>query len=116
MRPSHAIRTTTALCVGVLAFGVSADAATTVRVTAGAPEELQFRLSRRTAGPGTVTFRVTNRGNLSHDFRIAGRKTRLLAPGARATLRVRLSRGRHRYICTVPGHADGGMRGTLRVR
>jgi uncharacterized cupredoxin-like copper-binding protein len=29
---------------------------------------------------------------------------------------VRLRRGTYRYICTVPGHADAGMKGRLRVR
>jgi uncharacterized cupredoxin-like copper-binding protein len=63
-----------------------------------------------------VTFRFTNRGRLRHDFKIAGKKTRIIPRGRTATLRVRLRRGTYRYICTVPGHADAGMKGRLRVR
>ena len=67
--------------------------------------------------PGLVTFKVTNRGTLSHDFRIAGKKTPLVPRGKEATLGVRLKKaGEYPFLCTVPGHAAGGMKGTLTVR
>jgi uncharacterized cupredoxin-like copper-binding protein len=100
---------------GALATAGVSLGASSVRVAAGSPSEFRFQLSGK-ARPGTVTFRVTNRGDLRHDFRIAGKKTRLIAPGRSATLRVTLRRGSYRYICTVPGHANAGMRGRLRVR
>jgi plastocyanin len=88
--------------------------ATTVRVTA---RDFSYSLSKRTVSAGTVTFRLTNRGDQRHDFKIAGRKTAVIRSGGTATLRVRLRAGRrYRYICTVPGHEDAGMKGTLRVR
>jgi uncharacterized cupredoxin-like copper-binding protein len=66
---------------------------------------------------GAVTFTVTNRGKLRHDFKIAGKKTPLLSPGKRATLKVTFRKaGRFPYLCTVPGHAAGGMKGTLVVK
>ena len=90
-----------------------ATSAATVRVTG---TEYRFALSPRSVAPGTVTFRFTNRGRLRHDFKIAGKKTRVIARRRSATLRVRLRRGTYRYVCTVPGHADQGMKGRLRVR
>jgi uncharacterized cupredoxin-like copper-binding protein len=107
---------TAVLCACAFVVGSGADAATTVRVTAGKPDELLFRLSKRTVAAGKVTFRVRNRGTLKHNFKIAGKKTRLLAKNRRAKVTVRLRPGRYRYVCTVPGHAEGGMRGTLIVR
>ena len=58
-----------------------------------------------------VTFTVTNKGKITHDFRIGGKKTALLTRRAKATLRVVLKAGKAPYLCTLPGHAAGGMRG-----
>ena len=66
---------------------------------------------------GIVNFRVTNRGKLRHDFKIAGKKTAQLAPGKAATLRVTFKKaGKFAYLCTLPGHAAGGMKGVLTVK
>ncbi|HET9241890.1 MAG TPA: cupredoxin domain-containing protein [Gaiella sp.] len=111
------------LAVAALAVAGSALAAaerttaTSVTVTAGKPSELKFTLSKKSVAKGAVTFKVTNRGALAHDFRIAGKKTKLLRKGQSATLRVVLARaGKFPYLCTVPGHAAGGMKGTLTVK
>jgi len=106
---------TLVLAAGALA-AVTASAADSARVTAGKPSEFRFSLSKRSVVHGTVTFRVTNRGRVSHDFRIGGRKTKLLKRGQSATLRVTLRKGRAAFRCTVPGHAVAGMKGTLTVR
>jgi uncharacterized cupredoxin-like copper-binding protein len=106
--------------IGMLAFAAMAASrsdATSVSVTAGSPAELRFTLSKRTVAKGPATFTVANRGTLIHDFRIAGKKTAIIPPGKRAVLRVTLSRaGKYPYLCTVPGHAAGGMKGVLTVR
>jgi uncharacterized cupredoxin-like copper-binding protein len=88
---------------------------TTIKVKAG---EFFFRLSKRSiAKPGTVKFVVTNVGHVLHDFKIHGKATRLLQPGKTAKLTVRFTKkGRFRYLCTVPGHASAGMRGTFTIR
>jgi uncharacterized cupredoxin-like copper-binding protein len=92
----------------------SSSGADRVNVTA---RDFRFTLSKRTVNAGSVTFRLTNRGDQRHDFKIAGRKTRVIGGGSSATVRVTLRSGRrYRYICTVPGHADAGMKGTVRVR
>jgi plastocyanin len=90
-----------------------AGSAASVRVSA---TEFKFRLTPRSVTHGTVTFRLTNRGRVRHDFKIAGRKTRVIAPRKTTRLTVRLRRGTYRYLCTVQGHADAGMKGRLRVR
>ncbi|MET0552999.1 MAG: plastocyanin/azurin family copper-binding protein, partial [Vicinamibacteria bacterium] len=78
--------------------------------------EFRFTLSARSVAKGIVTFRVTNKGKTPHDFRIGGKKTALLAPGKAATLRVALKAGKAPYLCTLPGHAAAGMKGTLTVK
>jgi|SRR5579884_2342617 len=93
----------------------SARKATAVTVTAGKPSEFRFTLSKKTVPHGAVTFKVTDKGALPHDFKIAGKKTKLLTPGQSATLSVTLKKGSYPYLCTVAGHAAAGMKGTLKV-
>jgi uncharacterized cupredoxin-like copper-binding protein len=87
-----------------------------VNVTQGKPSEFHFTLSRRTVPKGTVTFLVINKGNIPHDFKINGHKTRVLSPGQAQTLKVTFLRaGKYPYLCTVSGHAAAGMKGTFSV-
>ena len=91
---------------------IHAAAATTVTVKAS---EFKFVLSKKAAPHGVVAFKVTNKGHIAHDFKIAGKKTPMLKPGKSATLKVTLKKGSYKYICTVPGHAAAGMRGTFKA-
>ena len=85
-------------------------------VTAGKPQELRFTVSKKSLSAGSVTFKVKNSGSVAHDFKIAGKRTKLLKRGASATLTVSLKKGSYTYQCTVPGHAAGGMKGKITVR
>jgi len=79
--------------------------------------EFRFALSRRSVPTGTtVVFKVVNRGKITHNFKIAGKKTKNLNPGKSATLRVKFTKkGRYAYVCTIPGHAAAGMKGVFAV-
>jgi plastocyanin len=104
------------LVVAVAAYPASSERAAPARVTVNMTE-FKFALSKRTVRKGAVTFRVVNRGTISHDFRIAGKKTRILRAGTSAPLTVTFRRaGRYPYICTLPSHATAGMRGVFIVR
>jgi uncharacterized cupredoxin-like copper-binding protein len=64
-----------------------------------------------------VTFNFKNTGHVLHDFKINGKKTALIKPGHSVRLVVPFKKkGRFTYICTVPGHAAAGMKGTFTVR
>jgi plastocyanin len=85
------------------------------RVTVTATDST-FRLSRRSVPTGTVIFTIINKGKISHDFKIAGKKTPLLTPRHSATLRVAFPRkGRYPYVSTVSGQASAGMKGIFVV-
>jgi uncharacterized cupredoxin-like copper-binding protein len=88
-------------------------ATATVAVTA---TEFKFKVAPSSVSHGTVTFNVVNKGKVPHDFKIGGKKTPLIKPGKSAKLTVTLKAGKAAYICTVPGHAAAGMKGTLTVR
>ncbi len=75
---------------------------------------------------GTATFNVTNTGSVTHDFTLCRRAedggcarplafTPLLKPGQSVAIQADLTPGDYEVRCTVPGHADGGMRATLSV-
>jgi len=89
--------------------------ATTVQVKGG---EFFFRLSTKSAGkPGAVAFVFKNVGHVLHDFKINGKQTPLTQPGKTAKLVVTFKKkGNYVYLCTVPGHAQAGMKGTFTVR
>ena len=87
--------------------------ATAVTVTAS---EFKFKLSKTAVPAGSVTFTVTNKGKIPHDFKIDGKKTPLLKPGKSAKLTVTLKKGKNAYVCTVAGHAALGMKGSLTAK
>lgn len=87
----------------------------TAKLTVNA-SDYKFKPNRPAVAGGTLVITLVNKGKVSHDLRVAGKKTRLVAPGGKATLRVKLKAGRYKFICTVPGHAALGMRGVLTVK
>jgi len=64
-----------------------------------------------------VEITVTNAGVLQHDFIIEDTDfgTELLDGGSEATITVNLAAGEYTYFCSVPGHREAGMEGTLTV-
>ena len=88
---------------------------TTVQVKGG---EFFFRLSTKSvARPEKVMFVFKNIGHVAHDFKINGKATPLITPGRTAKILVTFKKkGKYNYLCTVPGHAAAGMKGTFIVR
>jgi uncharacterized cupredoxin-like copper-binding protein len=121
---------TTAVASGAILFGAGAGAsiadastshavkahaaaATTISVTA---VDYKFKLSKTSLSkPGAVTFKITNKGQQPHDFKIDNKTSSMLQPGKSTTLKVTLKKGSFPYLCTVPGHAALGMKGTFKV-
>lgn len=93
----------------------AAATATTVQVKGG---EFFLRLSVKSAAkPGKITFSFKNIGHVPHDFKINGKKTPLIQPGRTAKLVVSFKKkGTYPYLCTVPGHAEAGMKGVFKIR
>jgi uncharacterized cupredoxin-like copper-binding protein len=117
-----------ALAAPTMARERSGDRVTAVTVTAGRPTEFGFTLSRKKVPVGRVKFTVRNPGTVPHDFEVCsspkggtadsckGTKTKEIEPGASAVLTLTFpAKGRHEYLCTVPGHPGAGMKGVLTV-
>lgn len=79
--------------------------------------EFKFAFSKRSIpAPGTVIFTFINKGKISHNFKIGGKVTPNLLPGKSAKLTVKFTKkGHYAYVCTIPGHAGAGMKGTFSV-
>ena len=123
-----------AACVAVVAsFPLLASAATkstAVSVSIPKANEFSFKLSKTSVPTGKVTFKVTNGGQLPHDFELCssnkgttkantcvGKTTAMITPGQTATLTVNITKaGKYEYLCTVSGHAATGMKGLLTVK
>ena len=87
--------------------------ASTVNVGA---TEFHFTLSTQTVHTGTVMFKLTNNGGIPHNLRINGKQTPNIDPGSSTTLKVTFTKpGNYPYLCTLPGHAEAGMKGVLKV-
>jgi plastocyanin len=116
-----AFGTLAALCTLALAasaFVVSALGAPAPQKVAVSMTEFKFTLAPKTVKKKVpVTFTVTNKGGIGHDFRIAGKKTPVVAAGGKRTLKVTFAKaGRFAYLCTLPSHAAAGMKGVLVVK
>jgi uncharacterized cupredoxin-like copper-binding protein len=71
-----------------------------------------------TANTGDILLQVTNAGTMPHNLAVAelNAKTADLAPGGSATLTLsNVAAGTYEVSCTIPGHADLGMKATLTV-
>ncbi len=106
------------LAIGFATSGAASPQAAnaTTHITVAA-SEFKFVFSKRSIpAAGTVIFTVVNKGKISHDFKIAGKKTKTLNPGQSTTLTVKFTKkGHYAYLCTIPGHAAAGMKGTFSV-
>ena len=102
--------------VGIAALAPDASGTTNAKYSVTA-RDFRFVIVPTRLRAGTHTFTVVNRGQATHDFKIGTKKTRLLNPGQRQTIKVTLKKGRrYTVICTVPGHAALGMKKTLVAR
>ena len=84
--------------------------------------ESEYKLdpSDATLKAGSVTLDVTNDGTITHNLQIEGNgveeTTDSLAPGDTGELTVDLKPGSYEMYCTIDGHKDLGMEGTVTVQ
>jgi uncharacterized cupredoxin-like copper-binding protein len=80
---------------------------------------LAYNTKQLSAKAGTVTITMTNMSPLEHDVAVAeGTKVLGATPvfkGGTMKLTLKLKPGKYVFYCTVPGHRQAGMEGTLNV-
>ncbi len=101
--------------------GAAAGAGTTLKLSADPNGALKFNTDKLNAKAGPVTIDFDNPASLSHDVTVIDKngrelaRTDLVAQG-KTNLSVSLQPGTYTYFCSVPGHREGGMEGTLTVK
>ena len=81
-------------------------------------KEFEIDPAEITAPAGAaLTFNISNAGQAPHDYTIdAGPQSEEVPAGGSTTLEVpSLEAGEYRVFCSLPGHAEAGMEGTLTV-
>jgi plastocyanin len=97
--------------------GGGAAGATTLALEADPTGQLKFVESKLTAKAGDITIKLTNASAVPHDVAVDGASgvSDQVQDGGTAELTVNLPAGTYEYYCTVPGHRQAGMVGTLTV-
>jgi outer membrane protein assembly factor BamB len=98
-------------------------AATSPSTVSLAPKDnqLMFDTSKLTANAGKVTVDFTNGSALSHNVVLVNSANKVLGQtptfdGGTKSFSATLKPGTYTYYCSVPGHRQAGMQGTLTVK
>jgi plastocyanin len=91
----------------------------TLQLSASATQ-LAFNTTTLSSKPGKVTIDFDNPSALEHDVAIEqnGKQiaiSQTIAKG-KTSVSADLAPGTYTYLCTIPGHAEAGMEGTLTVK
>ncbi|MBI5103410.1 MAG: hypothetical protein HZB46_00190 [Solirubrobacterales bacterium] len=80
--------------------------------------QLAYVSKEATAPPGDLTIQSTNKASIPHDIAIDGLgKGEVVQNGGVSKFEATLEAGKkYTYYCSVPGHREAGMEGTLTVK
>ena len=93
----------------------------TVNISTPSGGSLAYDQKTASAKSGNVTISFDNRQPLQHDVTVADSSgkvlgaTQLVSSGTASTS-VNLQPGTYTFYCSVPGHREAGMQGTLTVK
>jgi uncharacterized cupredoxin-like copper-binding protein len=94
--------------------------ATKLQLTADPSGQLRFDKKTLDAKAGRATVVLKNPAPLSHNVSLEGpginEMGKTVGQGGTSTVSADLKRGRYTFYCSVPGHREGGMVGTLTVK
>ena len=78
---------------------------------------LAFTADKATAPPGKIKFVMENPSPIDHNIALeGGPEGAVVGNGGTSEFETTLKPGKYTYLCTVPGHAEGGMVGELTVK
>ena len=78
---------------------------------------LAFTASKAFAPPGKIKFVMENPSSIDHNIALeGGPEGPVVGNGGTSEFETTLKVGKYKYLCTVPGHAEGGMVGELTVK
>ena len=100
--------------------GTTSGPGATLHLHADPSGKLRFNVKSLTASAGSVKLVMHNPSQLSHSIAIQGAGVNaagpVVGPGGTSTVSATLKPGKYTFYCTVPGHRQAGMVGTLTVK
>ena len=89
----------------------------TLSIPADPNGQLAFATNRASAPPGKLTLEMPNKSGTPHDITIDGKgKGQVVQNGGVSKFSATFAPGKYTYYCSVPGHRQAGMQGTLTVK
>ena len=103
------------------ATGASGAKGGVIKISANPNGDLAFEQKSVTAKAGTNKLQFTNDSSVPHDVKIEEKGKEIggtdIVSGGKATATVKLDAGEpYKFYCSVPGHRQAGMEGTLTVK
>ena len=94
---------------------------TALKLSADPTGQLKFDRYALTSPAGTVTITMTNPSPVPHNVALRGNgvdeKGEIVQGDAKSSIQAKVQTGAsYEFYCSVPGHEQGGMKGTLTVK
>ena len=103
--------------VGVQEGGKATAKNGVLQIDANETGALAFTADTATAPPGKIEFVMDNPSPIDHNIALeGGPEGDVVGNGATSRFEANLKPGKYKYLCTVPGHAEGGMEGEVTVK
>jgi uncharacterized cupredoxin-like copper-binding protein len=100
--------------------GATAGGGSTLHLKADPSGKLRFDKKTLSASAGKVAIVLSNPSPLSHNISIEGagvsQQGATVGQGGTSNVALSLKPGTYTFFCSVPGHREAGMQGTLTVR
>jgi plastocyanin len=91
-----------------------------LKLTADPNNGLSFNTDQLSAKPGQVQLTMTNPASLPHNISLEGKgvdeEGKTVQDGGTSQVEADLKPGTYTYYCSIPGHRESGMEGTLTVK
>jgi plastocyanin len=105
---------------GVVSSSKPGGGGSTLRLKADPTGRLRFDKKALAARSGPVTIVLSNPAPLSHNVSIEGpgvaKQGNTVGQGGTSKVSATLNPGTYTFYCSVPGHREAGMQGTLTVK
>ena len=94
-----------------------ANAQNVVQIPTDPTGQLAYQFKSATAKAGKVTVQSKNAASVPHDIALQGGPSgSVVSGGGVSQFTANLKPGSYTFYCTVPGHEQAGMKGTLTVK
>jgi plastocyanin len=94
-----------------------ANAQNVVEIPTDPSGQLAYKFKNASAKAGKVTVQSKNDASVPHDIALQGGPAgKVVSGGGTSTFTANLKPGSYTFYCTVPGHEQAGMKGTLNIK